>query len=134
MSIHIKESEMIAEFAAKWKPDVMQDYFRANPPGDYQQVMEGLLKVLFPKKEYGEPDHTRVHTIDDGHYQGTLLFIIAESGYQPSTYWSAVVSYGSCSGCDTLCAIRDGSDDPETQSKDYATLALHLLQSMKQIT
>ena len=124
---------MIDEFVVKWNPSAMQDYFKANPPGSYGQVLEGLLRTLFPDKEYGEPDYSRIHTIDDGDYQGTLLFIIAEVGYQPSTYWSAVVSYGSCSGCDTLCAIQENSDDPETQTNDYTTLALHLLQSMKQI-
>ena len=72
-------------------------------------------------------------SIDHGDYQGTLLFIIAASGYQPNKYWFVKVDYGSCSGCDTLEGIRCYSDGPpsDAQVADYMTLALHILQGIK---
>ena len=57
------------------------------------------------------------------------MFIIGAKGYQPSDYWYVKVGYGSCSGCDTLEAIRGYSDEKPTpdQVKDYVTLALHVV-------
>lgn len=79
-----------------------------------------------------------IHRIDDGDYQGTLLFIIPEDSYQPSQYWSTKVYYGSCSGCDTLASIRESGsyddDKPsERQLDGYMSLALHLVQGFKEI-
>ena len=80
----------------------------------------------------------RIHKIDDGDYQGTLLFVIAAKGYQPSKYWAVSVGYGSCSGCDTLEGIKSDGDYGESPNKqqiaDYMTLALHIVQGLKQIT
>lgn len=46
--------------------------------------------------------------IDNGEYQGTLLFLIPFDTYQPSEheYLMTYVGYGSCSGCDTLLGIQ----------------------------
>lgn len=46
--------------------------------------------------------------IDDGDYQGTLLFVIPFRTYQPTEceYLMTYVGYGSCSGCDTLLALQ----------------------------
>jgi len=46
------------------------------------------------------------------------------------------VSYGSCSGCDTLEAIRDYSGDTPTEKQldEYMTLALHVVQGLRQIS
>ena len=83
-----------------------------------------------------------IHVIDDGDYQGTLLYIIPEKGYQPSEYWAVKVSYGSCSGCDTMESIRSDYE-PEHWEDDYKpsdqqidllwTEALHMMQGMKTI-
>lgn len=45
------------------------------------------------------------------------------------------VGYGSCSGCDTLEAIRDYSSEKPTpeQVKDYMALALHIVQGLKKM-
>lgn len=89
---------------------------------------------------YEAPDFKKIHEIDDGNYQGTLLFLVPVRGYQPSTYWVFKVNYGSCSGCDTLEAIEsaDRYDEDcnilplsEQQKKDYMTLILHMIQSAK---
>ena len=53
-------------------------------------------------------DLDRIHEIDDGDYQGTLLFLIPFKAYQPCEYeyLMTYVGYGSCSGCDALRAIQ----------------------------
>lgn len=46
----------------------------------------------------------RVHEIDDGDYQGTLIYLIPFNSYQPDPedYLMTFAWYGSCSGCDAL--------------------------------
>lgn len=53
-------------------------------------------------------DIDKIHEIDDGDYQGTLLYLIPFETYQPSEmeYLMTYVGYGSCSGCDALQAIK----------------------------
>lgn len=73
-------------------------------------------------------DSENFTTIDDGDYQGTLLFVIPERTYQPGAgnYLMTYVEYGSCDCCDTMLAIL-GSD---TMVEDLMTLALHMIQHM----
>lgn len=105
-------------------------------PGSYEAIVETVIRAINSGNEpYGLPDPDRIHTIDDGDYQGTLVFVIAEGGYQPSEYWATTVSYGSCSGCDTLCGISEysGGRPTEQQAADYQSLALHLVQGLTKI-
>ena len=72
----------------------------------------------------------------DGSYSGTLVYVIGEGGYEPSDYWYVKISYGSCSGCDTLQRILDDLWDEEAkeqQTQDYMTLALHVVQGLKKM-
>ena len=59
--------------------------------------------------------------IDDGDYQGTLLYLIPEATYQPSeyNYLMTYIGYGSCSGCDLLQSIQPYSAE-ETTDEDIA--------------
>lgn len=71
--------------------------------------------------------------IDNGDYQGTLLFLIPNADYQPGPgdYVMTHVYYGSCSGCDTLQGIQDYVDGPltDTQIKDFMSLCKDLVQN-----
>lgn len=109
--------------------------FRAAHPESYGDVVRVVVDAV-KGDEYDHMDPSRIHTIDDGDYQGTLLFVIASSGYQPSKYWYVKVAYGSCSGCDTLQDIRGYNDEPVTdqQLRDYMTLALHIVQGLKEMS
>lgn len=84
---------------------------------------------------YGTPNPECIHEIDDGEYQGTLLFVIPADGYQPYDYWYVKVNYGSCSGCDTLMAILEGDygDTIDEKVDSLFTLALHIVQGLKKI-
>lgn len=65
--------------------------------------------------------------------QGALVYVIGATGYQPDKYWYVKVGYGSCSGCDTLEAIREYQDGKPTerQVNKYMTLALHIVQGLR---
>lgn len=127
---------MIQEFVTQWearKKEVEDTFRKAHP--SYLGIVEAVVGIL--GEGYGRPDPERITEIDHGEYQGTLLYVIAAHGYQPSDYWLVKVDYGSCSQCDTLQGIRysgDWEDLPnEEQVKEYMTLALHILQGLKAI-
>lgn len=120
---------MIKKFVKAWeeKKHLVRAVFEAAHPGSYLEVVRAVVEIM------PEMDAERIHAIDDGHYQGTLIFVIPEEGYQPSSYWFVKVDYGSCSGCDTLERIRNYCDEKPTpeQVDDYMTLALHIVQRLK---
>jgi len=112
--------------------DSLRETWRAKPPSEYKDIVTAVARLLANGDEWHTPDPERVHQIDDGDYQGTLVFVIGCAGYQPSAYWSVLVSYGSCSGCDTLQDILDYSETLSDEQLDrLVTLALHVVQKMK---
>jgi hypothetical protein len=128
---------VIKEFVERWEAnkEKVREKFTKKHPNSYEDIVKLVVRNLgSPEgvfKSY--PDPERIVEVDHGHYQGTLLYVIGADGYQPSDYWFVKVSYGSCSGCDTLAAIQDFSSDPpsEKQVDDYMTLALHIVQGLK---
>lgn len=80
-------------------------------------------------------DIDNITEIDNGNYQGTLLYVVPFQDYNPaeSDYLMTFVSYGSCSGCDTLLHIQAdyenyGDELPTKQQvKDYMALAKDLI-------
>lgn len=72
---------------------------------------------------YDKLDTERITEINDGEYQGTLLFLIPFAGYQPAEYeyLMTYIGYGSCSGCDTLQGIQDYlPDDGQPTERNIA--------------
>lgn len=76
-------------------------------------------------------DLKRITEIDDGGYQGTLLYVIPFNTYNPreGDYLMTYVDYGSCSGCDTLQAIQKGYHEKltEAQVRDFMALCKDIL-------
>jgi hypothetical protein len=132
---------MIDAFVAKWyeNSNLIRDKFAAKHPYNYKEIVTAVIEILASGDEdedYGKvPDAERIHEIDDGDYQGTLVYVIGANGYQPDRYWYVKVGYGSCSYCDTLERIRGYSSDlpTEEQVRDYMTLALHILQGLHEM-
>jgi hypothetical protein len=129
---------MIQDFIDRYmnKKHLLRQAFEKAHPDSYKTVVRGVIKIL--SENHDDPDPERIHEIDDGNYQGTLVYVIGATGYQPSAYWYVRVYYGSCSGCDTLEGIRDSTgwseDGPnEQQVDDYMTLALHIVQGLKRM-
>lgn len=128
---------MIAEFVDLFmaaKPQ-LESLFLQGHPKDYTDIVAAVITVLNNNKSHNAPDPKRIHLIDDGQYQGTLVYVIAESGYQPDTYWYVKVGYGSCSGCDTLEHILSQFYGKPTKDQvdQYMTLALHIVQGLKKM-
>ncbi len=130
---------MIQKFVDKFmeQEQVLENIFAEKHPKDYKEIVKAVISIIAKgEDECAVPDPERIHEIDDGDYQGTLLFVIARGGYQPSEYWAVMVHYGSCSACDTLQSIRGYFNDKPTeeQVKDYMTLALHVVQGLVEIS
>ena len=128
---------MIQEFVDKWNINKLKvrEKFKMAHPESYKSIVESVIEMLADDEEETMPDFKKIHMIDDGDYQGTLLFVIPENGDYPSKYWSVFVDYGSCSECDTLQRICGFSDELPTDSQvdEYMTLALHIIQGLKVI-
>jgi len=125
---------VIKEFVDRWEANKssVEAVFRADHPDDYKDIVKAVIEAI-KGEEYGGPDPNKIREIDDGDYQGTLVFVIGDNSYKPYTYWCVRIEYGSCSGCDTLKAIRRYGSDPPTdeQVKGYMTLALHVVQGLR---
>jgi len=124
--------EFIERFEAQ-KPS-LRDQLSKKHPENYAAIVKMVVQLLAGDGRY-DIDAERIHEINDGDYQGTLVFVIGGQGYQPSDYWYVKVFYGSCSGCDTLQAISRYSSEPPTEEQvnDYMTLALHIVQGIKKM-
>ena len=96
-----------------------------NEQMDYEVLMSLVITHILEDKW----DSENFIMVDDGDYQGNLLFIIHEKIYQPSEehYLITYVKYGSCSCYDTMQGILYESD---TKVEDLMTLALHMIQRM----
>ena len=136
---------MIPEFSKKWfeRKEDLRKVFLESHPESYEDILKTLISVVInPEQKDDLPYNSAIRTIYFGDYDGTLVFVIPNYDAYPSSFWTTFVSYGSCSACDTLQAISshaDYDDDGELMkpspemAEDYLTLALHLLQRMKEV-
>lgn len=137
------EKRMIQKFVDSWMEnrELAREKFSAAHPNSYEEIVRVVIETITVGLRVGlpdaKPDPTRIHSIDDGDYQGTLVFVVGAAGYQPWDYWYVRVIYGSCSGCDTLQEIKEaqrGGDKPTVeQVNDYMTLALHVVQGLREM-
>ena len=100
---------MIKEFVLAWdaNKDKLSEYIASHKQEEYNSYMD-IVKMLFEQvinpymtaHDDATFDIDKVHEIDDGDYQGTLLYMIPTATYQPShwDYVATYVYYGSCSG------------------------------------
>lgn len=99
--------------------------------GSYGELVSMIIRhILNHNAAADEPVwNEKPHIIDDGDYQGTLLFLIARDCYEPSCcdYLLTCVHYGSCSYCDAFEAARFS----DNRVSDLMTLALHIIQNTR---
>lgn len=129
---------MIKYCLGKW--DENKDFLRKRLTNDHhvnncdydylvKLVIEEILNRGVGSRKW---QSDKIKQIDDGDYQGTLLFLIPENCYQPSEtgYLMTFANYGSCCCCDALQAIQsyDDSDTPtEQQLRDYMALCKDII-------
>jgi len=131
---------MIDEFVEIFikNEDKLKHILSQKHPENYLELLKIIINIIYEDYNLNDEyrlDPSRIVEIDQGDYQGMLLFIIGCAGYQPDYYYYTSVYYGSCSGCDTLEGIRGYEDEipNETQIKDYLTLILHMVQKIKKM-
>ena len=146
---------MIDVFVRAW--DANQEHliksFEDKPPRSYKEILERLIEIVLNPylteettvdyPEDGGIDIRDIVEINNGDYQGTLLYVMPFDKYQPSVdeYVYTYVGYGSCSSCDTLQRIQcfynlddeDNKQDKVGAAKEFHTLALHMLQRFKRM-
>lgn len=104
---------------------------------DYIDLVKLVVEHIFNIDETLKFDSDNITEIDNGDYQGTLLFVIPRVKYQPSEcdYLMAYVEYGSCTVCDTLQGIqswREGYSHEkvtEAQLSDFMNLCKDIVQN-----
>jgi len=100
---------------------------------DYKSLVKlAIDKIMNDDSTITQWDIDHITEIDNGDYQGTLLYLIPEKTYQPSEfeYLMACVGYGSCSGCDTLQSIQCGCGSEEGKINDYMTLCRDIISTI----
>lgn len=132
---------MIVQFIERFqeiKLDLLEQFCQKEPES-YEDIFKQTIKMMFENSEDSyscnseTPDYERITVIDNGDYQGTLVFVVASKSYQPNDYWVSTVDYGSCSGCDTFQAYCTYGDDPKESAPHMLTMALHMIEAMKKI-
>lgn len=73
-------------------------------------------------------DLDNITEIDNGDYQGTLLYLIPFDRYQPSEYeyFMTYTGYGSCSGCDALYYLQS-LDNKEDMIKELMLICKDMI-------
>lgn len=131
---------MIKSIIENWEKDKskLEDWFREGNGHDYEEIVTKIVELFLQELQIDKWDirsYSKVNVIDEGNYQGELLFVIIPDDYQPSVSEFIITDqyYGSCSGCDLLQGIWGYSDDKPTdeQVRELMLLSLHLIQKMK---
>lgn len=138
---------MIEQAVKNWEKNkhLIEECFRKKHPENYAEIVKNVIThisddgLVFEAKF--RPDPERIYCSNDDDYNGTLWFIIGhKSAHTPYPLYEVSIEYGSCSVCDTYQEIRsedcynentDSYMPTEQQIKDYMTLSLHVVQSLK---
>lgn len=130
---------MIKEFVNAWNKnsDILREYIKTHKQEEYckyKKLVKLIINLVINPESWC--DFGNIRELDDGDYQGTLIYVFNRDHYQPgkNDYVTTYVYYGSCSGCDTLQSIHNYCYDElpnEQQVSDYMTLCLHIIQRCK---
>lgn len=96
----------------------------------YDKLVKLAFKNIYNsdcEKDFECLDLDNITMIDNGDYQGTILYVIPFNTYQPSEYeyLMTYVRYGSCSGCDTILKIKEY--DKERKLKSFLQLGKDII-------
>ena len=102
---------------------------------EYKRLVELVVKYILNNSQESDDcewNASKITEINDGDYEGTLLYVIPKECYQPEEYeyLMTFVSYGSCSGCDTLQGIQCYGRDDDVPIKDFMTLCRDIVSNI----
>lgn len=95
--------------------EVLQGYFQSHYENffrelSYKQICRLTFLYILDRDDEDDIklDLDNITEIDNGDYQGTLLYLIPFDTYQPNEYeyFMTHTGYGSCSVCDTLLSLQ----------------------------
>lgn len=133
---------MIKDFVKAWdkNKEKLRAKYKQTTPEWYDETVKDLIEIVinpYLEEDLGKIklDIESITCVNDGEYQGTLLYIIPIEEYQPlvKDYFLTWVEYGSCSVCDTLQRIIYDSKSQKEKIEGLMTLALHILQNFKKL-
>ncbi|MGG4105106.1 hypothetical protein AAXB25_14415 [Paenibacillus lautus] len=121
----------------KLKKDI-EDNLKSYNEFSYTNLVEKVVDLILNDEDSDYEttfDSEEITVIDDGDYQGTILYIIPRKTYQPSEcdYLMTYVGYGSCSGCDTLQSIRMWYYDEEPSAEEKNRFVKDMMRLCKDI-
>lgn len=130
---------MLKVLAEQWckNQNKLKNYLKDNYEKLNSLTYKDIVKIAFEQVYDNKLDALGLENIieiDNGGYQGTLVFVIPFDTYQPNEceYLMTYINYGSCSGCDTLlslqCEYRYYENDDE-KIKGFMTLCKDILQN-----
>jgi hypothetical protein len=103
------------------KRESLIKYFADNEPQSYRALLTTVIAEIAGADMLFE----QITEVNDGDYQGTLLYLIPEREYQPLTYYYVKISYG---------GFQYIKHEPvENRPEQYAKLALHIIQNLRKI-
>lgn len=103
---------------------------------DYLYLVKKTIDIILNDNDDLKYSIENITEVNNGDYQGTLLYIIPEKTYQPCEYeyLMTYIGYGSCSGCDTLRAIQSFYDEntkpTEEQVEGFTKLCKDIIQNI----
>ena len=94
---------------------VLKEKYEKNNCYSYDDIVKVAFETIFNHVDGLKLDLGKLVSIDNGDYQGTILYIIPFNVYQPTEYqyFMTYIYYGSCSVCDTLQGIMDESGNEQ---------------------
>ena len=120
---------MLKVLAEQWckNQNKLKKYLKDNYETLNSLMYKDIVKIAFEQvyqDELDALDYQHITEIDNGNYQGTLLFLIPFNTYQPNEYQYLMtyIDYGSCSGCDTLLSLQSDFGyygDNDKTKEDY---------------
>lgn len=135
---------MIQEFVDAWRDrqDIYKEWLeglsdREREYLEYKDLVEFLFTLVINPAVSEMDDFWNGFDIDDiteinnGSYQGTLIYIIPRDTYSPDEhdYIYTFIDYGSCTVCDALQNAQ--SDEKESCIKKMIMISLHIIEHFK---
>ena len=102
----------------------------------YDNIITFLLNFMYDNNScsYNKIKFYNITKIDNGDYQGTLIFLISLEDYSPcaTNYLITYIDYGSCEGCDALLSAISYIDyDKKYAAKSILMICKDLISHIK---